>query len=81
MAEVGELRRLLADFHKAEDVAERYGGARRRLSGVGFAMIDFTVADEPARRWLEYCCDNPGPDAACADEFRGALTKLVENKP
>ncbi|MBW7057844.1 hypothetical protein KY389_14360 [Paracoccus bogoriensis] len=51
---MSDLRSLIALMHRARDTERRYGGARLRTSDLG-PMLDFTTADDPALRWLEYC--------------------------
>lgn len=80
MATSDDLRRLIADARAAQDVAARYGGARRFTSGVGFHSINFSTADDPLLRWLEYCRDNPGPDAAYLEEVTRGLAHYQQTK-
>lgn len=80
MAESKNIRRLVAEARTSLDISARYGGARLRTTGAGFKRVDFSTADDPTRRWLEFFRDNSGPVAGFKKEMNAGLKQYLQQK-
>lgn len=78
MASSEQLRMLIAAGRHADMIAARYGGARMMERGPGFGLPDFADADDPIRRYLEWCRDNPGPVPGMDEKWADALADYVK---
>jgi hypothetical protein len=80
MATSDQLQSLICASRERDMITARYGGARLMTTAMGFALPEFTFADDPTRRWLEWCRDNPGPVAGAAEAWATALAAYLAAK-